>query len=135
MKTISIVGLSLAVAFLSAMTSDWLLISQNDKSKTFVQVTSVSPRGKLMKAWFRSEFKSPQIRESGSKEYRSMAELAYFNCVERTSAISRLNFFSGYFNSGEVVGQVYFPIEELQFSAVASDVDERAKLNFVCPQK
>ena len=135
MKIISMVGLSLAVVTLSAMTSDWLLISQNDKSKTYVQLTSVSKHDKLMKAWFRTEFKSPQIRESGSKEYQSMQELDYFNCVERASAVSRLNFFSGLFDSGEVVGRVYFPIEELQFSEVAFDPTEETKMNFVCSQK
>ncbi len=135
MKIAHISGLLLTVLSLSAMASDWLLISKNDKSAMYVSVMNVSKHGKLMKAWFRENFKSPQTMKLSSKQYRSRVELQYFNCVERTSAVSRVYFYTGEDGSDEIVGKVYIPVDELQFSEVAFDTISETQLEFVCPRQ
>lgn len=120
-----------------ASASDWQIAALLDKDSGHVEidVSSISTKGKLRKAWFKWTHSTPQKIPPSSRtdayiqNYTTSKDLNYFNCSERTSSAIQTIYYD---NKGTVVGSSSINASLAQYDEVAPDTVGETMLETVC---
>ena len=121
--------------FSYASASDWFLIAKGNDEIIFVDKSSISSKGKYLKAWLIWDYIGTKKMEYHPyKEYRSIKSLWYLDCNSNSVAISQSASYSGNFGAGESVDSHSNDISKLQFNDVVPDSIGETILKYVCKQ-
>jgi len=115
---------------LTAIAADWVLVSDDDELTVEMDRASLKQDGNVVRAWSRWNTKRPT--EAYGKTYQSFRALDFYNCVERTSAMRQVAFYSGPNLDGEVVGTQDNSDSELEWTDVPPDAKVETLLDFAC---
>lgn len=103
--------MALAFTPLQSVASEWVrLPGYMPGFNLHIDVQSVAPRGKVVKAWFKTDYQEPQPASAGTAKYTAMKELFYFHCAEKTLGnVQRLE----YGDDGKTVYEFSLPASEM----------------------
>lgn len=122
-----------SLIFNYASASDWFLIAKGNDFIVFVDKSSISSKGKYLKAWLIWDYIGTKKMEYyPHKEYRSTKSLYYLDCSSNSVAISQSASYSGNFGAGESVDSYSNDISKLQFNDVVPDTIGETILKYVC---
>ena len=101
----------------STLAATWQFIGKSDVSDLFMDTSSVGPRGAWTKAWFKFEYLSDEELKIGylEKKFRSSLQLSFFNCREKTVALSQVVYYAAENGTGAIVHSIINEIAAKDF--------------------
>jgi len=126
----------LCVVALPVGAANWLRLTQHDQIEIYVDEASVRKHGKLMQAWDRKDYPSPQTAIFAPfEQYRSMKALGYYDCAKKKAALRELVLYADPHLSGKVVADIKVPRAHLAFEPEAAGTVGGALLKYVCRKR
>lgn len=83
--------------------SEWMPVGETDELSDYVDAQSIARTGNSVKAWFLDDFYEAQHWKKGAKPFMSRKSYVYFNCKQRTFAISQIILYSKSLGRGDTV--------------------------------
>jgi hypothetical protein len=110
-----LLGLGIGPAF----SAEWLLIEPGLERSASVNPQSISANGAYRKAWFRFDFdKDQHVADDPSKGFRSVKNLYYFNCQDRTVSSVQTVLYAELLGKGVPVGSTSVGVAGAAFTEV-----------------
>ena len=116
-----------------AFSADWQMISQAAEYIRMIDAETVTASKTYTKAWTMTTYWSEQTtRGYPAVKYRSVKELSYFNCRERTAFTAQAVFYEREAGEGEPRHSVIDSVAASKFTDVVPDSVGEANLQTAC---
>jgi hypothetical protein len=115
------------------MAVDWQTVSQTAENVRMIDVDTVSKSKAYTKAWTMTTYWSQQtMRGYPAAKYRSLKELSYFNCRERSVFTAQVVFYEREAGEGEVQHSAADSVAVSKFTEVVPGSVGEANLLLAC---
>lgn len=115
-----------------AVAGDWQLVADGEKMRVEIDVATLAPNGKTVKAWEREIHSKPQQALPGDFYFKSAKSLALHNCAERTTSY----LYRGYYaEDGSEIKAIDSEADLGKVNFLVPDSLEERKLIFACTYK
>jgi hypothetical protein len=126
-----IFALALTASF-GAAAAIWVPLGKTpDGTEISMDSTSISPRGKYVKAWFMYSYPDERADALGRK-HRSYKALTLFDCKERTSATQLAIYYAEPTGSGTVAWTDSVDFDTMKFRDVVPESIGENNLDLIC---
>jgi len=118
-----------------AFAVDWQPVATSgDKDYAlFIDRQTLQRSGGNVKAWFLLDFAETLVTSGGKMSFRSIAELNYLNCDDRSKASVQQRMYADNMGRGEVVHeQVVVNDAALMYTEIIPQSPGELKYNYVC---
>lgn len=133
MKLIRLVFAGFMFSWNVAVAADWQTVSQAPEYVRMIDVETVTLSKSYVKAWTMTTYWSEQTtRDYPTVKYRSVKELSYFNCRERTAFTAQAVYYEREAGEGEVRHSVIDSVAASKFADVVPDSVGEANLRTAC---
>lgn len=117
-----------------AFAVDWQPVATSGEKDyvLFVDRETLQRAGGNVKAWFLLDFAETLVTSGGKMSFRSIAELNYLNCDDRSKASVEQRMYAGNMGRGEVVHEQVVKDAALMYTEIIPQSPGELKFDHVC---